>query len=703
MLFAPLAGNAQSRNFKLTQGLEIQYNILRTLATEYVDTVDFAKLINYGIDAMLQSIDPYTEYVPEEDSESIEMLTTASYGGIGATIRKDSLGVMIMQTYEGSPAIRYNIEPGDIILKIDGVDCSTLTVDECSKRMRGNPGTHVKFLIKKGRTGKNEEIVVTRDKVHTSDVPYFGMLTLPSNLEALISRYDTCKIPNASSVYAPFASGTPATQSPSPELPGVFSEAPATAHNSASPSSSRTDNISSESSSSSGSVQAPAETSVSKSRAISNPSPDNSSFGIPTGYIKLSSFTLNGSEDVRKALISLKEQGAQRIILDLRGNGGGLMDEATDIVSLFEPKGTLVATARGRGEGSSFSCVTDKAPVDTLIPLMVLVSSSSASSSEIVAGALQDLDRALVVGTRTYGKGLVQSFRPVGYNGKLKLTISKYYTPSGRCIQIMDYAHRNSDGSVGSIPDSLKKAFQTKHGRTVYDGGGITPDIEIKPDSYSRPALALSLSGILEEYAVQFYSLNPDIPAFLPTHSSEPEASKPEASKPGNVSTSHINVTSGNVASGNVTSGNVASGNVASGNVASGNVTSGNVTSGNLSRTSDDIASAGGFKMTDAQWEDFVKYAATRKFDHRSASEIVFEQLVREAKEEGTYESNKEAYDLLASKVKLTKEQAIEQNRKEIQPLVEEEIIQKYVLTAPRIRHMLDNDSQLWKALSSWK
>ena len=532
LMLVPLGGNAQSRNFKLTQGLEIQYNILRTLATEYVDTVDFAKLINYGVDAMLQSIDPYTEYVPEEDSESIEMMTTASYGGIGATVRKDSLGVMIMQTYEGSPAIRYNIEPGDIIMKIDGADCSKLTVDECSKRMRGNPGTQVKFLIKKGRTGQTVERVVTRDKVHTSDVPYFGILQVPDSLSGV----------------------------------------------------------------------------------------------APTGYIKISGFTLNGSEDVRKALISLKEQGAQRIILDLRGNGGGLMDEATDIVSLFVPNGTLVATARGRGEGANFDCITDKAPVDTLIPLMALVSSSSASSSEIVAGALQDLDRALIVGTRTYGKGLVQSFRPVGYNGKLKLTIAKYYTPSGRCIQIMDYAHRNSDGSVGTVPDSLKQAFQTKNGRIVYDGGGITPDIEIKPESYSRPTLALSLSGILEEYAVKFYSENPI--DSLVDHS---------------------------------------------------------------------------FRMTDAQYEDFVKYAANRKFDHRSASEIIFEQLVKEAKEEGLYDKDREAYDLLASKVKLTKEQAVEQNREEIQPLLEDEIIQKYKLTATRIRHMLDYDTQLWKALSSWR
>lgn len=541
LVLSPSVSRAQSRNFKLTQGLEIQNNILKTLATEYVDTVDFAKLINFGIDAMLQSIDPYTEFVPEENQESIEMMTTASYGGIGATIRKDSLGVMIMQTYEKSPAVRYNIEPGDIIMKIDGQDISKLSVEECSKRMRGNPGTQVVFLIKKGTTGKVEEIIVTRDKVHTSDVPYYGILKFPEG----------SKLMKDSNV--------------------VF---------------------------------------------------DSSKSAI--GYIKLSSFTLNGSEDVRKALIDLKEQGARSIILDLRGNGGGLMDEATDIVSLFVPKGTLVASAQGRGPGANFECVTDKEPVDTIISLMVLTNSSSASSSEIVAGALQDLDRAVIMGTRTYGKGLVQSFRPVGYNGKLKLTIAKYYTPSGRCIQIMDYAHRNSDGSVGSVPDSLKKAFKTKGGRTVYDGGGITPDVEIKGQYYTRPVLALSLSGITEEYAVEFYKKN---------------------------------------------------------------------------RLDID----GSFRMSDNQYEDFVKYAAQKNFDHRSSAEVVFDQMVREAKTEGLYEKDKEAYDQLSSKVKLSKEEVLNLHRDEIQPLVEEDIIQKYALTAPRIRHMLDFDVQLWRAIAAWK
>ena len=212
----------------------------------------------------------------------------------------------------------------------------------------------------------------------------------------------------------------------------------------------------------------------------------------------------------------------------------------------------------------------------------------------------------------------------MGYNGKLKLTIAKYYTPSGRCIQIMDYAHRNSDGSVGSVPDSLKKAFKTKGGRTVYDGGGITPDVEIKGQYYTRPVLALSLSGITEEYAVEFYKKN---------------------------------------------------------------------------RLDID----GSFRMSDNQYEDFVKYASQKKFDHRSSAEVVFDQMVREAKTEGIYEKDKEAYEQLSSKVRLSNEEVLNLYRDEIQPLVEEDIVQKYALTAPRIRHMLDFDVQLCRAVAAWK
>lgn len=409
---------AQSKDFKLTQGLEVQYNILRQLSTDYVDTINFGKLLNTGIDAMLNSIDPYTEYIPEENQEEIDLITTASYGGIGAVIRKiDSLGVEIEQVYEGSPAVTYNLEPGDLILKIDGADVKSLNADECSKRMKGTPGTEVKFLVKKGRTAETKEIVVKRDRVHVSDVAYSGLL--------------------------------------------------------------------------------------------------EDSAGKPTkdGYVKIDGFSLGGGEDVRKAVVALKEKGARRIILDLRGNGGGLLDEAVSILSIFLPKGTEVVSAKGRGTGANFTIKTKEEPVDTQIPVMVLVNSSSASSSEIVTGAMQDLDRGTIIGTRTFGKGLVQSFRPVGYNGKIKLTTSKYYTPSGRCIQVLDYSHRNADGSAGTVPDSLKKAFKTKNGRTVYDGGGITPDIEVTGETYSRPAYSLVASGLMEEYAVDYYKKHLSIAA----------------------------------------------------------------------------------------------------------------------------------------------------------------------------------------------
>jgi carboxyl-terminal processing protease len=415
------AGNgaaAQSKNFKLSQGLEVEYNILKYLSTDYVDTINFGKLLNVGIDEMLNSIDPYTEYIPDENQEEIDLITTASYGGIGAVIRKiDSLGVEIEQVYDGSPAVTYNLEPGDLILKIDGADVKPLTADECSKKMKGTPGTDVKFLVKKGRTGETKELVVKRDRVHISDVSYSGLLK------------------------------------------------------------------------------------------------DSTGRVTKDGYIKIDGFSLGGGADVRKAVQNLKSEGAKRIVLDLRGNGGGLMDEAVNILSVFLPKGTEVVSAKGRGEGSNFTINTKEEPVDTLIPIMVMVNSASASSSEIVTGAIQDLDRGTIMGTKTYGKGLVQSFRPVGYNGKLKLTTSKYYTPSGRCIQVLDYAHRNADGSAGTVPDSLKKAFKTKNGRTVYDGGGITPDIEVKGENYSRPAYSLVLSGIMEEYAVDYYKKHNSIAA----------------------------------------------------------------------------------------------------------------------------------------------------------------------------------------------
>ena len=521
-LFSPVSLAAQSADFNMARSLEIQNNILKELVNGFVDSVSVEKLVNTGINAMLGSLDPYTEYIPEEDEQNIELLTTATYGGIGAIIKKlDTTGVIISQPYIGSPAVKYGLEPGDVILEIDGEDVMHLDAGECSSRMKGEPGTSVSFLVRKGRSGKTQQLEVVRERIHIPDVSYSGILK------------DTI------------------------------------------------------------------------------------------GYIKIDGFTVNGSEDVRKAVVSLKEKGAKRLILDLRGNGGGLLDESVEIVSLFVPKGTLIVTQKGRiNVGADMEYRTKSEPVDTLIPLMVLVNSGSASSSEIVTGAVQDLDRGLVAGTRTYGKGLVQAIRPVGYNGTMKMTIAKYYTPSGRCVQAIDYSHRNSDGSVGYVPDSLKKAFKTRLGRTVYDGGGITPDSVITSTPYSRIAVSLVMNDIINDYAIKFYTEHASIPPVRD------------------------------------------------------------------------------FFLTDEQYGDFVKYAVSRDFDSRSGAQVLMEDLLKSAKQEELDEYIKAEAEALKSKLSISKEQMLLLKKDEIQPLVEEEIANKYYFTPGRVEAIIKSDSQLQKAVA---
>lgn len=249
--------------------------------------------------------------------------------------------------------------------------------------------------------------------------------------------------------------------------------------------------------------------------------PDIEYYGMlddTTGYILQSGFTDGVAKSLKNSILDLKKKGMTKLVYDLRGNGGGLLGEAIDIVSLFVPKGSLVVTAKGRESGSSYECTTQYEPVDTELPLVVLVDSGSASASEIVSGALQDLDRATIMGGRTFGKGLVQSIRPLPYGGKMKLTTAKYYTPSGRCVQAIDYSHRNEDGSVGHIPDSLTHEFKTAHGRTVRDGGGITPDVQLKFHEFSRLTVSLVYSGVLEQYAMQYVTKHESIPAVSDFH-----------------------------------------------------------------------------------------------------------------------------------------------------------------------------------------
>lgn len=417
---ASLTSFGQSQSFKLGKWTEIQNAVLQELNRSYVDTLPVDRIERAAIDAMLDALDPYTVYIPDEEREDLQMMLNKSYGGIGAIIYKPEKdgNVIINEPYKDSPAYRNGLVCGDEIMEIDGVSVIGLTASESSDRMKGKPGTQVVFKVKKVRGGEIVEVPITRERIHLPDVEYAGMLD---------------------------------------------------------------------------------ET---------------------TGYIYQSGFTEKVSAEVREAVLRLKGQGMKRLVFDLRGNGGGLLTEAVNIVSLFVPKGSVVVTSKGNNDKEMVLKTTSE-PIDTEMPLIVLVDSGSASASEIVSGALQDYDRATIMGKRTYGKGLVQSIRPLPYNGQMKVTTAKYYTPSGRCVQAIDYSHRNEDGSVGHIPDSLTTEFKTAHGRSVRDGGGITPDVVIPAHEYSKLTFSLVYAGIIEQYALKYVREHESIPAVENFHFSD--------------------------------------------------------------------------------------------------------------------------------------------------------------------------------------
>ena len=411
----------QSKSFRLGKWTEIHNAIVKELNRSYVDSLPVDRIMRAGVDAMLEELDPYTIYIPEEENDDLRMMLSNTYGGIGAIIHKpgkDS-NVTINEPYEGSPAQKVGLVCGDEILAIDGVPTRGLEIKESTDRMKGKPGTTVVFKVRKGRTGDTLDVPVIRERIHLPDVEYAAMID------------DT------------------------------------------------------------------------------------------TGYLLLSGFTENVGHDVRSSFIELKKQGMKRFVLDLRGNGGGLMGEAVEILSIFLPKNSLAVSSKGNTEDSLVEYRTTSEPVDTEMPVIVLINSGSASASEIVAGAIQDHDRGTVIGTRSYGKGLVQSIRSLPYNGQMKVTTAKYYTPSGRCVQAIDYSSRNEDGSVGHIPDSLTKEFRTAAGRIVRDGGGITPDIIIGQKDYSRLVYALVLGGVIDQYVIDYSRRHSDIPAVDDFHYSD--------------------------------------------------------------------------------------------------------------------------------------------------------------------------------------
>ena len=424
-----LSAGAQSKSFTLGQWVEIHNAILKELNRSYVDSLPVGRIEREGIDAMLESLDPYTVYVPEEEQEDFRMMIGNTYGGIGAIINKPSLdsNVIISEPYAGSPAVRSGIGVGDEIVEIDGKTVKGINSSEASDRMKGKPGTTVAFKVIKMRGGPSwapgdtVDIKVVRERIHLPDVEYAGMLN------------DT------------------------------------------------------------------------------------------TGYILQTKFTEGVSAAVKERFLDLKSKGMKKFILDLRGNGGGLLVEAVSEVALFVPKGSIVVTSKGNSDRETQVLKTQTDPVDLNIPIVVLVNSSSASASEIVSGALQDLDRATIMGTRTFGKGLVQSIRPLPYSGQLKVTTAKYYTPSGRCVQAIDYSRRNEDGSVGHIPDSLTHEFKTVGGRTVRDGGGITPDVVIPSKEYGRLTYSVVMNLITDRYALEYYRKHESIPPVDEFHLTDEE------------------------------------------------------------------------------------------------------------------------------------------------------------------------------------
>ena len=413
MCMLPLCAAAQKKenaNSAISRNLELFNDIYKQLDLFYVDSLNADTVIGWGIRSMLQQVDPFTDYYPDDD-EDLRQMATGKYAGIGSVIRyhRKEQRAVISEPYEGTPSQLAGIQAGDVILSIDGKDVKGMLTPKVSSMLRGEAGTTFELKVRRGEEEKSFRI--TRQTIQLPQVPYFGML---------------------------------------------------------------------------GDGQ--------------------------TGYIYLTGFTEGACREVRDALDDLRRQGANRLVFDLRGNPGGAVNEAVDIANLFLPKGKKVVYTRGKMSRTNREYYTATEPVDSMMPLVVLVDGASASASEIVSGALQDFDRAVIMGARTYGKGLVQMMREVPYHGTLKITTSRYYIPSGRCIQAYDYRHLNADGSAGTVPDSLTHLFHTAGGREVRDGGGIKPDVEVKPDSLPTMIYELVGSDEFFDYVTSYCHAHPTLP-----------------------------------------------------------------------------------------------------------------------------------------------------------------------------------------------
>jgi carboxyl-terminal processing protease len=395
--------NGDNKFFEIAKSIDIFTTMYKEVNSYYVDEVNPTKFMKTGIDAMLESLDPYTNYIPEDEIEDYRTITTGQYAGVGAVIGKRGEKTIILMPYENFPAHKSGLKIGDELIEVDGISVKSKGTSEVSKLLKGAAGTEVKVTYRRNGQKENTQVVLTREKIKVENIPYYGMLN------------------------------------------------------------------------------------------------------NDVGYLHLTDFTSSASKDIKNALQKMKEQGAKKLVFDLRDNPGGLLNEAIAIANIFIPKDKEIVSTKGKVSEWNKTYMSLDAPFDTEMPVIVLTSGRSASASEIVSGVLQDYDRGVLIGQKTFGKGLVQATRPLSFNSELKITTAKYYTPSGRCIQAIDYSHRKEDGSVTKFADSLRKEFKTLvHGRKVYDGAGITPDIEIERPVFAPITQSLAEKSLIFDYATLY-------------------------------------------------------------------------------------------------------------------------------------------------------------------------------------------------------
>ena len=404
------ASKPEQRTFRISKNMTIFNSVLRELDLFYVDTLNYDKMVKGSINQMLEKLDPYTVYLPEEETDDLTFMTTGEYAGIGAMIMKTGNDVCVSEPYEGMPAQRNGIRAGDILQEIDGQKVTGKSVNDVSAMLKGTPGTTIKLKLKRPGEKNIIEKSFIREKIQINPLKYSALV------------------------------------------------------------------------------------------------------GDKVGYVLLSEFTDRAAIELKAAVNELvRKNQIESLVLDIRNNGGGLIDEAIKIVGYFVPKGTEVVTTKGKNKEADRTYKTPTEPIFPQMKLVILANRASASASEILSGSIQDLDRGVIVGERTFGKGLVQNIRPIGFGGNLKVTTAKYYTPSGRCIQAIDYSHRNDDGSVGHIPDSLTSEFKTRNGRKVRDGGGIIPDTLTKDDRKLNIAYYIFAQNLYFDFVTQYVLNHPTI------------------------------------------------------------------------------------------------------------------------------------------------------------------------------------------------